>query len=110
MKVWLTLLNLIVAAALWTGCAGLSPKAKAYLALKDTQIAVDKAMKVYGAAYAQGKVSAEVRDQVHAQHAKYRAAFEAAITLAEFDYSQPTPEAVSTAAGALLNIIAQLKL
>lgn len=110
MKVWMTILNLIVAGVLWTGCAGLSPKAKAYLALRDTQIAVDKAMKVYGAAYAAGKISAEVRDEVHAKHAKYRAAFEAAITLAEFDYTQPTPEAVSTAATALLNIISQLRL
>jgi hypothetical protein len=97
-------------AVLLAGCAGLSPKAKAYVALRDTQIAVDKAMKVYGAAYAAGKISAEVRDEVHAKHAKYRGAFEAAVTLAEFDFAQPTPEAVATAATALLGIIAQLKL
>lgn len=104
------LLNLLVAAALLVGCKNLSPRGKAFVALADTQIAVDAAMKVYGKAYAAGKISADDRAKIHDAHFKYRVAFSAALELVEFNYSAATPDSVSTLAANLLNIIAQLKL
>ena len=92
------------------GCSHLSPQGKAFVALKDTQIAVDAAMKVYAAKYAEGKVSEELRAKVHRAHYAFRINFEAATRLAEFDYSKATPESTAALATELLNLIAQLKL
>jgi hypothetical protein len=104
------LLAVALCAGLFAGCKTVPPRTQVYHALSDTQIAVDAAMKVYGRAHATGKITDDTRAKVHDAHAKYRAAFDAALTIAEFDFGKPTPENVSSAATALLNIISQLNL
>lgn len=106
-KLPLLLLGLALAVS---GCKHLSPQGKAFVALKDTQVSVDAAMKIYAARYAEGKVSAESREKIHRAHHAYRVHFESAIVLAEFDYSKATPESVGALATELLNLIAQLNL
>ncbi len=97
-------------AVLLAGCSHLSPKGKVFVTLKDTQVSVDAAMKIYAARYAEGKVSEEVRAKVHRAHYRYRVNFESAIVLAEFDYTKATPDSVAKLATELLNLIAQLNL
>ena len=90
------------------GCKSLEPEAKAYATLKTIQVTVDAAMQVYGEAYRAGKVTPELRADVHEIHRKYRIGFEAAVELARFDYSAKPPEELIELAKRIAAIAKQL--
>jgi hypothetical protein len=92
-------------AVFFAGCAVTSPKAKAYLALKDTQTLVASAERAYGDAVVAGRVSAA--DQVKCDDAitKFHAAFKTAVRAARHDYTAPTPPDLQRLADSLVALI-----
>lgn len=94
----------------FSGCGTARPTAQAvaYHTLKDTQIAVDKAMTFYGDQCALGKVSIESQERIDRAHAQYRTSFRQAVTLARFDYNALTPDNVQALANTILQFISQL--
>jgi len=92
-----------------TGCNGArTAQGIAFQTLKTTQIAVDKAMKVYGTACATGRVSVAKQAQIDDIHARYRAAFRLAVTATRNDPAALTPEAVASLADELQTLITSL--
>lgn len=79
-----------------------------YRTLADTQIVVDKAMRVYGKLCAQGKVSVSRQSEIDSAHAQYRIAFRIAVVSAATDYTNLTPDTVQTLANDLLALISRL--
>jgi hypothetical protein len=89
MKLFRFIASIVVAVALFNGCA-LTPKQAAYKTLKTAGDTVDAAMKVYAAACNAGKVSPELQAKIDDLHDnKFNPAFRAAILAAKFDYSAP---------------------
>lgn len=86
-----------------------SPRATAFLALADTALTVDAAMRVYATAAVAGKVSPARQEQIDHAHTQYRHAMQAALRLARYDWQQPTPENVVVLAAGLLNTLKELK-
>lgn len=93
-----------------TGC-GATPEtrqAATYQTLKSTQIAVDSAMKVYGAAVHSGKVSVEKQAQIDQAHVQYRGAFRAAVQAARGDVLAGPPAGLMQLADQLQLLITKL--
>jgi hypothetical protein len=103
------LLTIVAAFAIaLCGCKLTEPEAKAYVSLKTIQVTVEAAMQIYGEAYRAGKVTPELRADVHDIHRKYRIAFEAAVELARYDYSEKPPEELIDLAKRIAAIARQL--
>jgi hypothetical protein len=101
-----------IAALAVAGCAGTpkDPQAKAFLALADAWATAKATMIVYTDAVADGKVNPERQATIDHAYVKFRLGFLAALELAQFNYSAPTPESVAALSAELLALIDQLNL
>jgi len=102
--------SFFVAPVTFTGCRTTPQTAKAvvYKTLKSTQIAVDSAMKVYGTACANRKVSVEKQERIDRAHNQYRASFRAALVAAQGNNIGAPPVDVQMLAEQLQLLINQL--
>lgn len=108
MTLMMAVMLALVAPLAVTGCKTTSSQAVVYHTLADTQIAVDKAMRVYGALCVQGKVDVNTQARIDGIHTRYRAAFRTAVAAARFDYKTATPDTVALLANEILNQISNL--
>lgn len=86
-----------------------TPQAVAYFTLRDTWDAVDGAMRVYGLAVVEGKVSAATEKKIDSAHAKFRLAFKSAVRLASHDYTAATPDNVGALAAEVLTLVQEFR-
>ena len=94
--------------AVVTGCKSTPAVSVAYQTLADTQIVVDRAMRVYGDLCARGKVTVQDQYTVDTAHEHYRVSFRIAVAAASANYQSLTPDDVQTLANQVLKLIAQL--
>ncbi|HNR70429.1 MAG TPA: hypothetical protein PKJ00_03495 [Verrucomicrobiota bacterium] len=94
-----------------TGCANQQQpdnQAVAYKSLRDIWIGVDAAMKVYGTAVVNGKVSKEKEQEIDALYYKVRNSWRLAVEVARNNQALPAPEEVVRLANQLQQLIASL--
>lgn len=109
------LTSCILAAALvsvsTTGCATTQSTQKIiYKTLKSVQDASVAGLRIYGNAYAEGKITPEKKAQVDNLYKKYQAIFQTALDAAKLNYQAPVPQELTLAIQDLLNLINILKL
>lgn len=91
-----------------TGCKSTPAVTVVYHTLADTQIAVDRALRVYGSMCAAGKVTPQDQAVVDNAHAQYRVAFRVAVATASVNYKSLTPDDVQRLANNVLKLISKL--
>lgn len=96
-----------VAVTCLAGCK-LTPQAQAYVTLKNTKSVVLNAMDVYADAVARGEVSEHSQQVVDKAYTDWSKAFQAAVRVARFNYSEATPDNVQTLALGLVALIDDL--
>ena len=93
------------------GCstAQLSPRAKAFVSLRSTQILVDSLMQTYANHVVSGQITPEKQMEVDAEHRYYQQLYNTAIQTARFGTGQPADEKILGCVRKLELLVTNLK-
>ena len=103
------LLPLVLIALVGCSTTQLSPKAKAFVSLRSTQILVDSLMQTYANHVVTGSVKPEQQTQIEEQHKLYQQLYAAAVQVSRFGTGQKADDQILAAVRTLEILVTSLK-